>query len=100
VPRRRPAISGTNAEVMPGQWEFQIGPLDATTVGDHMYVARWLLHRIAEDYDVVISFDAKPPRATGTAPAPHQLLHPGHARGLRRHRAACKAIGKKGRTCT
>ncbi len=53
-------IEGTNAEVMPGQWEFQIGAADALTVSDHMHVARWLLHRIAEDYDVVISFDAKP----------------------------------------
>ncbi len=54
------AISGTNAEVMPGQWEFQIGPLGTTAVGDEMYVARWLLERIGEDYDVVISWDAKP----------------------------------------
>jgi glutamine synthetase len=54
------AISGTNPEVMPGQWEFQIGPAGVTEVGDHMNVARWLLHRIAEDYDVVISFAAKP----------------------------------------
>jgi glutamine synthetase len=53
-------ISGTNAEVMPGQWEFQIGPVDALRVSDELHVARWLLHRIAEDYDVVISLDAKP----------------------------------------
>ena len=49
-----------NPEVMPGQWEFQIGPLGPTAVGDQMHVARWLLHRIAEDYDVIISLDAKP----------------------------------------
>jgi len=41
-------ISGTNAEVMPGQWEFQIGPAGVTEVGDHLNVARWLLQRIAE----------------------------------------------------
>ena len=46
-------ISGTNPEVMPG-------PAGVTEVGDHMHIARWLLHRIAEDYDVVISFAAKP----------------------------------------
>ncbi len=68
-------IEGTNAEVMPGQWEFQIGAADALTVSDHLYVARWLLHRIAEDYDVVITFDAKPEKgdwngagATPTSP--------------------------------
>ena len=54
------SLSGTNPEVMPGQWEFQIGPLGPTSVGDQMHIARWLLHRIAEDFDVVISFDAKP----------------------------------------
>ena len=53
-------ISGINAEVMPGQWEFQIGPAGVTEVGDHLNVARWLLQRIAEDYDVVITFAAKP----------------------------------------
>jgi glutamine synthetase len=53
-------ISGTNAEVMPGQWEFQIGPVDALRVSDELHVARWLLHRVAEDFDVVISLDAKP----------------------------------------
>ena len=53
-------LSGINAEVMPGQWEFQIGPAGLTEVGDHMHIARWLLHRIAEDYGIVISFDPKP----------------------------------------
>jgi glutamine synthetase len=54
------AIEGTNAEVMMAQWEFQIGVLPAPLIGDQMWVARWLLHRIAEDYNVVVSFDAKP----------------------------------------
>ncbi|HZB41875.1 MAG TPA: hypothetical protein VE487_12975, partial [Ilumatobacter sp.] len=31
-----------------------------TEVGDHLNVARWLLQRIAEDYDVVVTFAAKP----------------------------------------
>jgi glutamine synthetase len=43
-------ISGINAEVMPGQWEFQIGPLATPRVADEMWIARWLLYRIAEDY--------------------------------------------------
>ena len=53
-------ISGINAEVMPGQWEFQIGPSSGVESSDHLTVARWLLHRIAEDHGVVISFDGKP----------------------------------------
>ncbi len=43
-------ISGINAEVMPGQWEFQIGPVATPRVADEMWIARWLLYRIAEDY--------------------------------------------------
>jgi glutamine synthetase len=54
------AISGTNAEVMPGQWEFQIGPAGPLEASDHLWLARWLLHRIAEDHGVVLSIDAKP----------------------------------------
>lgn len=54
------AISGTNAEVMPGQWEFQIGPVDTVTVGDHLWVARYLLYRLAENHGVEVSIEAKP----------------------------------------
>jgi glutamine synthetase len=53
-------ISGTNAEVMMGQWEFQIGPVAPPLVADEIYVARWLLYRIAEDFDVAVTIDPKP----------------------------------------
>ena len=43
---------------MPGQWEFQIGSADALTVSDHMYVARWPLPRLAENYAVISRFAA------------------------------------------
>jgi len=53
-------ISGTNAEVMPGQWEFQIGPCVGLDIGDHMWVARYLLSRVTEDLNIGLSFDPKP----------------------------------------
>lgn len=53
-------ISGINAEVMPGQWEFQIGPVGALAAGDEVWVARWLLYRIAEDYGVSATLHPKP----------------------------------------
>ena len=53
-------ISGTNAEVMPGQWEFQIGPAGTVEVGDHLWIARYLLYRIAEDFGFDASIEAKP----------------------------------------
>ena len=52
-------ISGTNAEVMPGQWEFQIGPCLGIEVGDHLWMARYLLERCAEDYSMIISYEPK-----------------------------------------
>jgi len=45
---------------MPGQWEFQIGPAGPLEVGDHLLIARWLLFRIGEDYDVSMTLHAKP----------------------------------------
>ena len=54
------AIEGTNAEVMMGQWEFQLGVLGTVEISDQLWVARWLLKRISEEFDVDVSFDAKP----------------------------------------
>ncbi len=58
---------GSNAEVMPGQWEFQIGHrgiegecADPLNVSDHVWFARWLLHRAGEEFDIVVSLDVKP----------------------------------------
>jgi glutamine synthetase len=53
-------ISGINAEVMPGQWEFQIGPVVAPTAADHLWLARWLLYRIGEGYGISATLDPKP----------------------------------------
>ncbi|XP_045531022.1 glutamine synthetase 1, mitochondrial-like isoform X2 [Pieris brassicae] len=53
-------ISGTNAEVMPSQWEFQVGPSVGVTAGDDLWIARYLLHRLAEEYGVIVTFDPKP----------------------------------------
>jgi|UniRef100_A0A6C0CW75 glutamine synthetase len=42
-------ISGINAEVAPGQWEFQVGPSTGISAGDHLWVARYILNRLCED---------------------------------------------------
>jgi glutamine synthetase len=53
-------ISGTNAEVAPGQWEYQIGPCTGIDEGDQLWVSRYLLIRIAEKYGVSIDITPKP----------------------------------------
>ena len=58
---------GLNAEVMPGQWEFQVGYRgvdgedgSALAICDHLWIARWLLHRLGERHGIEVSFDNKP----------------------------------------
>ncbi|KAG6383444.1 hypothetical protein SASPL_156804 [Salvia splendens] len=41
-------ISGINGEVMPGQWEFQVGPSVGISAGDEVWIARYILERITE----------------------------------------------------
>ena len=41
-------ISGINAEVMVGQWEYQIGPVDAVNGSDQLVMSRYILERVAE----------------------------------------------------
>lgn len=53
-------IAGTNAEVMPAQWEYQVGPCEGIEMGDHLWASRYFLERVAEDFGVSISFDPKP----------------------------------------
>ena len=53
-------ISGINAEVMPGQWEFQVGPIGPVEASDHLWMARYLLERNAESHGVTVSWDPKP----------------------------------------
>jgi len=53
-------ISGINGEVAPGQWEYQIGPVEGIEAGDQLFLSRYILHRIAEKYDVFINLHPKP----------------------------------------
>jgi len=53
-------ICGENAEVMPAQWEYQVGPCPGISIGDDLWMSRFILNRVAEDFHVVVSFDPKP----------------------------------------
>ena len=49
-----------SAEVAPYQWEFQIGPCTGIQSGDQMWVARYLLEKIAEEEGCYIEWGPKP----------------------------------------
>ena len=53
-------ISGINAEVAPGQWEFQIGICEGIDAGDHLWVARYILNRLSEKHGICINYHPKP----------------------------------------
>ncbi len=53
-------LYGTNGEVMPSQWEFQIGTLPPLEIADHLWLARWLMYRLGEKHRIVMRLDPKP----------------------------------------
>ena len=53
-------LDGINAEVMPGQWEFQTKAQDPCKAADDLWVARYILERISEIKPVIVSYDPKP----------------------------------------
>ena len=50
-------MSGCKASSEPRQWEFQVGPCVGIEAGDNLHLARFLLERIAEKHNVLISYE-------------------------------------------
>jgi glutamine synthetase len=51
---------GINAEVAKGQWEFQIFGKGSKTAADQVWMARYLLVRLCEKYQIDVEFHCKP----------------------------------------
>ncbi|MEZ6099651.1 MAG: glutamine synthetase beta-grasp domain-containing protein [Pirellulaceae bacterium] len=54
------SVTGINAEVMKGQWEFQLFGKGAKRAADDLWLARYLLYRTAEKYGLMVELHPKP----------------------------------------
>ena len=53
-------LSGVNAEVMLGQWEYQVGPVGPLDGSDQLWFSRYILYKLGEQYGVEMNIDPKP----------------------------------------
>jgi len=53
-------ITGTNAEVMLGQWEYQVFSKGKLKAGDDLWISRYILQQMSEDFGFTIEFHPKP----------------------------------------
>ena len=54
------SITGTNAEVLLGQWEYQIFNTSSKSAADDLWISRYILQRLSEKWGYRIEFHPKP----------------------------------------
>lgn len=54
------SLTGVNAEVLLGQWEYQCFAKGAKKAADDLWISRYLLYRLSESYGYIVDIQPKP----------------------------------------
>lgn len=53
-------FAGLKAAAAPGQWSYSIGPCQGIALGDQLWLSRYILLRLTEQFKLIASLDPKP----------------------------------------
>jgi glutamine synthetase len=53
-------VTGTNAEVMLGQWEYQVFSKGKVKAGDDLWISRYIYNKCQKNMVITIEFHPKP----------------------------------------
>lgn len=87
-------ISGFNVEVMPGQYEFQIGPVEGIGAADQLIMARYLLIRVSEKNGIAVNYHPKPMKGNWNGSGLHHNFSTQTMRNFAGYTEIRKAIDK------